>query len=1041
MIDRYKLNTVNKAKNFYGVYRRYLYETVGKIDCEISEISAPAPDAESLAEISTSTPADGWRAVSDGEKWGGDSCYAWFRGEYTVPKSLKGKTLLLKANFGAPETLLFLDKKPAGIFDICDGIGGDRIHEVQPLTFSAEAGESFSIMAECCAGYKMFGNMVYESEDYIEGRIYPKNTYRTYYRPEVLICNDDIATFLTNHRVVCQMVDCLPQDSALYADAVNALYDVFSLLPQRPSDCQDEWIDGMREAVAVLKSVTSKRAAGDEGLGYVGLIGHSHLDTAWLWPVRETVHKAARTFSNALRLMEHYPDYRFIQSSVLYIDWMKKYYSDIYEGIKKRTAENRWEPNGGAWVECDDNIPGGEYIIRQFVKGQRYTRENLGYSADCFWQPDTFGYSAALPQILKGCGLKYFLTTKLSWNEANKFPYDTFYWNGIDGTEILTHFNLIHKWPDFKTLRTTAVNSVQNKDVTNMKLLSYGFGDGGGGPSYSMLESEKIVNGMVGMPRMESTTVSKFMKRLEETSRNVPVFEGELYLELHRGTLTQMHDIKRSNRMLEKAIHNLEIVGIMSGAPKNEKLDKSLETLLTNQFHDILPGTAIPEVNKVAIHQNYSEIDALGGEIKKILGSDKSEGFVLCNTLSWERNGFITADDNGKTPDGAVVQRYTDIEGKKKLAFSYGSQKGLSAVFVPFGKAKDAECPFTVDGDVITTPFATVILRNGSITSLLTKDGFEVVRDSEKPLNTFYMGDDIPLLWDNWDIDYDQQLKMKPVSGVLSSEIVSCGALQLRVRVKRKISGTSTLEQDIVFYSDTPRIDFETVMDWNESHKLLKVGFDVNVRCETARHEIQFGNIKRPTHENYPTDKSQFEVSNHKWTDLSDNRFGAAILNDCKYGISVSGSDMRLTLHKAGCHPDPGGDRGRHTATYSLLVHNCGFSTDAVIRPAYELNYPVICVDGENTVLCSGEPMFTVSAENVIIETVKYAEDGNGFVLRLYETEGSHACCRLMAGFDIAGMAETDMLEYEDKALETNGNAVCLDFKPFEIKTVRCVKK
>lgn len=1040
MIDRYKLNTVNKAKNFYGVYRRFLYETVEKTDCEISEISAPAHDPESLAKIVTSAPADGWHSISDGEKWGGDSCYAWFRGEYIVPEAFKGKTLLLRANFGAPETLLFINGKPAGIFDVCDGVGGDRLHEVQPLTFSAEAGERFSVTAECCAGYKMFGCMVYESENYIEGRTYPKDTVRTYYRPEVVICDDDVAEFLTHHRVVTQMLECLPQDSALHAEAVNALYDIFSLLPQSPSDCRNEWTDSMRKATEILKSVTSKRAVGDEGLGYVGLIGHSHLDTAWLWPVRETVHKAARTFSNALRLMEHYPDYKFIQSSVLYIDWMKKYYPDIYEGIKRRTAEGRWEPNGGTWVECDDNIPGGEYIIRQFIKGQRYTKEKLGYSADCFWQPDTFGYSAALPQILKGCGIKYFLTTKLSWNEFNKFPYDTFHWNGIDGTRVLTHFNLIHAWPDFKTLRTTAVNSVRNKDVTNMKLLSYGFGDGGGGPSYSMLESEKIVNGMAGMPRMESVTVSKFMNRLEATSRDVPVFDGELYLELHRGTLTQLHDIKRSNRMLEKAIRNLEIVGIMSGAPKNKRLDKSLEILLVNQFHDILPGTCIPEVNRVAIHQNYSEIAALDEETEKTLGSEKTEGFVLCNTLSWERGGFVTTDDCGKTPNGAVVQRYTDIEGNKKLAFAVDAQKALSADFVPFGKECEAECHFTVRGDIITTPFAAVTLRDGAIVSLLTSDGFEVVRDSEKPLNTFYMGDDIPALWDNWDIDYDQQLKMKPLNGVLSSEIVSCGPLQLRIRVKRKISEKSTLEQDIVFYSHTPRIDFETVMDWNDSHKLLKVGFDVNVRSETARHEIQFGNIKRPTHENYSTDKVQFEVSNHKWTDLSDNRFGAAILNDCKYGISVSGSDMRLSLHKGGCHPDPGGDRGRHIAIYSLLVHDCGFSTEAVIRPAYELNYPIICTEGENTPPCGGRPMLEVDAENVIIETVKYAEDGNGCVLRLYETEGSHAVCKLKAGFDIMSIYETDMLEYEEKALDLNGNAVCLKFKPFEIKTLRCIK-
>ena len=1037
MIDKYKLNTVGKVRGLYGVYRQFLYETVGELDCEICEIPASANDPESLAEFRTEMPQKGWEKAEKGRKWGGDYCYAWFKAEYTVPEELAKKELLLRADCGAPETLLFLNGKPAGLFDICGGIGGERWHEVQPLTFCAKAGESFQIAAECYAGHPLCGCMVYESENYIEGRMYPKDTVRTYSGIQIVVCNKEIAEFLMLHRIVFQMFDILPKDGAQYAQAVNALYDVFSVLPQRPNESYEDWRQGIKEAIAILKKVTDKRSDDGETLGYVGLIGHSHLDTAWLWPVRETLHKAARTFSNALRLMEHYPDYKFIQSSVLYIDWMKKYYPSIYDGIKQRVAEGRWEPNGGTWVECDDNIPSGEYIIRQFMKGQRYTKENLDYMADCFWQPDTFGYSAALPQILKGCGIDYFLTTKLSWNEANRFPYDTFIWRGIDGSEVLTHFNMIHKWPDFKSIRGDALDMMQNKDVSDMKLLSYGFGDGGGGPTYGMQECEKVVRGMAGMPKTENTTVSAFMERLSKTVKEPPVFSGELYLELHRGTLTQAHDIKRSNRNLEKAIHNAEIIGIITGKGEKERIDSALDTLLLNHFHDILPGTSISQVTDVAVYQNNKAANGLNEDICSMLKNGDDEGFVLCNTLSWNRNDQITADYCGKLPEGCVAQKYTDLEGKEKLAFKAKELSSLAMGFVPFGNAVEEESPFKVEGEKITTPFAEIILKKGEIVSYITNNGFQVVRNIEAPLNRLYLGDDIPLLWDNWDIDYDNKLKMKPVNNLLDYEVVSCGALQLRIRTKRAVSDKTVLKQDMIFYADSPRIDFETELDWNEVHKLLKVGFDVNVMSSTARSEIQFGNIKRPTHENYATDKSQFEVCNHKWTDLSDNRFGVAILNDCKYGISVDGSDLRLTLHKGGCHPDPRGDIGKHSFTYSLLVHESGFSTDSVIKPAYELNYPIIAVNGAKPCDKMLSSMFSVDAENVIIETVKPAEDGNGVILRLYETEGCFALCNLKSDYDMDKAFETDMLEYKDELLKNT----TLNFKPFEIKTLRILFK
>jgi len=1036
-LEIYTLKTIDKVKRLYGEYRKFLYNKLSELDCEIAEIPAPENSPELRSRFRADMPEKGWKNVNFGDKWGGEFCYAWLRSRYTVPNELEGKKLFLRPNVGLVEGLLFLNGKACGIFDVCSDIPSDfRLHEIQPLVFDAKGGETFKIAIECYAGHKVLGTAPHENGEVDKWSFYPADFVHTFFSVDIVECDETVAKFLALHRTVTQILDCYEENTAMHSAAANAFCEIFKILPLLPEQTTADWHPALEKANEILNSVISRKSNECEESGYIGLIGHSHLDTAWLWPVRETLHKAARTFSNALRLMEIYPDYRFIQSSVVYLDWMKKYYPDIYENIKKRTAEGRWEPNGGAWVECDNNIPSGEYIIRQFLVGQRYTKENLGYMADCFWQPDTFGYSAAIPQILRGCGIKYFLTTKLSWNEANTFPHDSFIWKGIDGTEVLTHFNITHVWPDVKDIKNNALKSIKHPEVSNMKLLSYGFGDGGGGPTYSMLESQKLLKGMSGMPKLESTTVSEFMNRLEKTAKNLPVFSGELYLELHRGTLTQMHQIKRTNRLLEIAIHNFELLSVMLDCTNEELRNNSLKILLTNQFHDILPGTCIADAHDVAIYENEKAIAELTDGMKALFDGDLSTK-TICNTLSFERKGQFILKNTDFIPEGSVVQEYTDIYGDKCTAVSGITLPAFSFSSLKAGNARTAESPFKVEDNLISTPFADIIMENGHFVSYKTKRGLEVVSDT--PLNTFYFGEDIPSVWDNWDIDYDQSQKMQPILECVSSEVVSIGALQLRIRVKYKFDN-SILSQDIVFYSDTPRIDFESLVDWNSTHSLLKVGFKVNVLSSDARFETQFGNIKRPTHENFGTDKTQFEVCNHKWTDLSDTRFGVAVLNDCKYGISVHENDMRLTLHKGGCRPDPRGDKGVHRFTYSLLVHESAFSTESVIKPAYELNFPLLAFDGSaNCDNCAS--LLNVDADNVIIETVKPAEDGNGFIARLYETEGSYTACNLEYNSQVKSVFKTDMLEYSDELIETKNNTVALEFKPFEIKTLRLAKK
>ncbi len=1038
MIDRNTEKTLFKFKALREQYLGLLYRNVAVLSCDICEIKAPENTPEQREKFQYAIPNQGWEPISRGQTWGGAFSYAWFRCNYTVQETDKNKKLLLLPNTGAPESLLYLNGKPRGLFDICydETLGNSpREHGVQPLTLDARPGQSFEILLECYAGHFLPGNHPWESIHNQEYPFYPRDPQnRTFTEIAVVEPDMAVAEFLKQHTLICQLLEICDEDSLAYGQLMQVVQEVFRVLPQFPQEKKRDFHPPLCRAVEILSRITKDQPENKLPIGYIGLIGHSHLDTAWHWPVRETLHKAARTFSNALTLMEHYPDYRFMQSSVLYLHWMKQYYPDIYADIKKRTAEKRWEPNGGAWVEFDNNIPGGEFIIRQFLRGQRYTKENLGYMADCFWEPDTFGYSAALPQILKGCGIRYFLTTKLAWNEANQFPYDSFLWKGIDGTQVLTHFNLAHLGADPKAL-DSAVEAIRHKDVTDMKLIAYGYGDGGGGPSFRMEEYAQQTKSVPWVPKTEVTTVSGFMQRLEQTAKELPVYAGELYLELHRGTLTQMHHIKRSNRLLEKSIRHLEFLNVLRGQKDGAVLKEAIDTLLINQFHDILPGTCIEDAHETAIFQNYRAVRQLAGEAERLMARTDDRSLTLVNTLSWERDGQITVDDTGFAPTDCVVQRYQDLEGKPKLAFLGISLQPLSETSASAGVARVATVPFSVEGDIITTPFATVTLQNGCIKSYLCRDGHQAVRDPAKPWNTLYCGEDIPLSWDNWDIDYDQKYKMQPVLQTVSQEVVSVGPLQLRIRVVKRFGEASTISQDIVFYADTPRIDFETVVDWQEVHTLLKAGFDVNVLSRTARFETQFGYVERVTHENYGTDKTQFEVCNHKWTDLSDSRFGVALLNDCKYGISVKESDMRLTLHKGGCHPDGRGDQGIHSFTYAVLVHECGFSTESVIRPAYELNYPVACYPGGKAVSENG--LLQLDCGNVIVETVKNAEDGDGMILRLYEAEGTHANATLKFGIPVACAAETDMLEYKKADLTVTDGVLALTFRPFEIKTVK----
>lgn len=1024
VFERYGARLREKMEKTLKAYNDLIFITVGEVEDTV---------ALRTKEHLRTVPEEGWAPIFKGCEWGSEYETLWVKGKARVPAEAVGKKLFAVAKTGAREAMLFVDGKPCGIFN-GGSSGGD--HYAGLIGTGEKEGQEFDVAVEGYAWHFVPGCSPFEN--YGKDKPDEGEFSRIYNGIELAVADKELLYFCGAFRNLLQAADVLPESNTLKSKAKNTIEEIFPHLIQYPINHDREvWHAGIVESNEILRRFYSSSPR-CTNLGKVGIIGHSHMDTAWLWPVSETVRKCARTYCNALSLMNQYPEYKFIQSSALHSDWMRRYYPTIFEDMKKRVAEGRYEPNGGVWVECDCNITSGEFMIRQFLKGQLFSRKYFDFTPDCFWLPDTFGYNATIPQIMNGCDVKYFYTTKMSWNDMNEFPYTTFYWQGADGSRVLTHLNIGHCAPDVETV-CGALNGRKNKDSCLSRYIAFGYGDGGGGPHFGMIEDARFSSALGEIPEVKYMTASEFMKDVEANCDNLPLYNGELYLELHRGTLTQMHDIKRNNRKAEFAVRNMEYFNVLSGEPLNERADEFVKILLKNQFHDILPGTSIEPVN-IKARKDVSElIAALDAEAQKYEGElvSPADG-ALCafNTLSFDRDDVLYFEDESGAVEGAKSQEITDLNGKNFLAVSGVTVPAFGAVNLKKAAATGEKSPFVYDGKSIDTPMLTAEFdEDGYISSLFDKTtGRQVKRDGAQSLNTLYLAEDVPNAWDDWDVDYDIALKFKPLHTLRSHEVAADGAVVFIIRSIYSVGEHSTLTQDMIFRADSAQIDFHTVMDWQEKHTFLKVGFDVDVLADFAKHEIQFGHIARPTTENNTLEAAKFEVCNYKWTDLSEGRFGVAVLNDCKYGISVNASDIRLSLHKSGCRPDTTGDRGVHEVTYSLLPHAGSLDTVGVIRPAYMLNIPAVTLRGEAK---STESFLEISADNVICEAVKPAEAvDSACVIRLYECERTKtsACVRLPKGVKSAYI--TNMLEDIREELTIEDGSVELTFRPFEIKTL-----
>ncbi|MBR7092950.1 MAG: alpha-mannosidase [Clostridia bacterium] len=983
-------------------------------------------------------PAGEYTPIRRGDPFGDDDLTMWVRSVFIMPQELDGKPVFVHYENTGMEALLEVDGVHLG--------GLDSNHHFVRITPCAAGGRQHVLGIESYSGRTLQGVHIHDVPGADAATVVTKNC-RRFAGVFLSVENPVVTQLVFDLRTLLQQYSIFEDHHFRKARLANCLQGVFTDLYALPEEhTPEEYMPGVQKAIQRMRPLLQDHN-GPSAPECITM-GHSHLDTAWRWTLEETKRKCGRTYSSMVNLLDQYPDFCFIQSSPYHAELTKDNYPDVFERILYHYRRGKWEPNGAMYIEPDCNLTSGESLARQLLIGQRTTRELFdGYTADTLWLPDTFGYSAALPQLLRLAHVKYFCTTKLYWNETNRFPYDTFYWKGLDGEcRVLAHFHKVHFHPDPATLDSFWKAIVQHKDVQNAFLAPFGYGDGGGGPMHEMIEEALRLRDLEGTPKTRFGTVSECMTQLEKGSDAIPEYCGELYLEVHRGTLTSLAKTKKLHRRAEQNLHHAEYlcaVAMKAGMPyPADAFTRLWKTLLVNEFHDILPGTSIAPVNDRCHQELQQIIDETDEWIKTAAAvlTQPAGGYTLFNTLGWDRTSLLKLPiPIGMQAEGAVTQNVQDVFGHAyQLCAGLRIPAGGSAYVtaVPEQEAERSASPFRYDGRTLTTPFAVITFeKDGTIASWIDRpSGRQLVREGGR-FNGFSVGEDAPTYWDNWDINYDQKFKRHADNRLLSRTVTADGPLSLRIESCYLVAEASRITQQMVVYATTPQVDFETIVDWKERHVLLKTVFDTSIFSDTVRNETQFGFLDRPTTENNSEQRAKFEVSQHKWSDLSDSGFGVALLNDCKYGIAARGGSLSLSLLKSGTHPDPRADEGRHTFIYSLLPHNGPFSVETVVRPAYELNYAPIVQAGarpaaQTVPLC-------VDCADVIVETLKKAEDENAWIVRCYEAGRMGTFANFRFDPCVRTVEEVDLLEEKTADVPLEEGKATVYFKPFEIKTFK----
>jgi len=1027
---------------------RYIYRQ----EIDLPEIRFHDGQIENGADLALDDSR--WQRIEPGFVWGKPNDYAWFRMPLTLPEAFAGQRVAVVLELGglgqggfAAECLAFLDGLPVQ--------GVDRNHHELLLAESAQGGESWLLAIEAFAGVFLKDHRLACAKLVT----IDAPTYQLYW--DLKVAYDAALTMsessLTRQRLLALINDTINSLDLSFVDV--ALTDGVTDTPQA---YEPKWPNSrlFYDSVAAASKTYRQRFAAEfeaHEREKVLMVGHAHIDVGWLWPVAQSRKKVGRTFSTALALMERYPDYHFFQSQPVLYQFTKEDYPTLYEGIKQRAAEGRWETNGATWVEMDTNVPCGESLVRQFLYGKRFFQREFGYDSRVLWLPDVFGYSWALPQIMKKAGVDYFMTTKISWNEYNEIPFDVFNWRGVDGSEVLTQFITTVSGSWFYTynglLESTEVRSAwdnfKGKDRTDEVMLSFGYGDGGGGPTQDMLENAARLETMPDFPRARMGRIDGFFDRLAKNGKTQHTWNGELYFEYHRGTYTTQARTKTGNRRSERALMDAEWLASLAWLqgwdyPTDEIVD-CWQMLLTNQFHDILPGSSIAMVYEVAEAEYAQIIERMcavqEAAIEYLLAQTAAaaSGVAVFNSLSWDRDDVLalprTSDSLQDNGAACPMQDVVDLDGQPQtLVFVQNvPSKGYKLLRQADAKPEVA-ATLQVSEQTLENRFFRISLDEaGQICGLYDKRAQREVLPAGGIANQLQVFEDRPLAHDAWDINIFYVEKPETIDALASIAVVESGPVRGAVEVVRNF-GRSTLRQRICIYADLPRIEFQTEIDWQERKRLLKVAFPYDLRANEASYEIQFGAIQRPTHWSSSWDWAKFEVCAQRWADVSEGDYGLSLLNDCKYGHDIKDGVARLTLLRSPMMPDSKADLGRHTFTYALYPHLGDWAAGGTPRAAAQLNQPLLSMPVQPREGADLDRAFVqVSREDVVIDSIKKAEDRDELILRLYENANRRGPVTLLFDRALASAKLLDLLENAESDVAVEGNQITVAIKPYEI--------
>lgn len=961
-----------------------------------------------------------YEPVRTGAMWGPAWSTSWFRVSGTVPAAWAGQRVEAVVDLGFGTTQPGFSAE--GLVYRADGTPVKALNPRNawvPVAENAVGGEEFVYYIEAAANPVIFdsgagGDPFVPTRaggvaPWLHGETAPDEPLYRLNRMDFALFDSVVWELVQDLDVLGGLMHQLPEDSTRrwqLTHAVDRALDVIDLQEIGPSAAR------AREVLA--PALASPAHAGAHR---VSAVGHAHIDTAWLWPVRETVRKAARTVSNVTALMDDHPGFRFVMSQAQQLAWLKERRPEVFARVVEKVRTGQFLPTGSLWVEPDTNLSGGESLVRQFVHGKRFYLEEFGIETKDMWLPDTFGYNAALPQLMKLAGIEWFLTQKISWNTTNAFPHHTFWWEGIDGTRIFSHFPPVDSYNGDLSgadIGHTERN-FRDKGAANRSLVPFGYGDGGGGPTREMLARARRLENLEGSARLEMEGPEEFFTKAREEYADAPVWVGELYLELHRGTLTSQLATKQGNRRSEHLLREAELwastAALRTGAPyPYEVLDRVWKTVLLHQFHDILPGTSIAWVHR--------ETEDAYAEVARELGE-------LIGTAQRGLAASGSGAEGGETVFNAAPHAR---DGVPALG---GSPRPKAAGPVPARPTEDGG--FVLDNGLVRV---TVDFR-GLVTSALDLTAGREALAPGTVGNLLQLHQDFPNQWDAWDVDSFYRNTVRDLTDADEVSAVPGG-----VRVVRSVNA-SRITQVLRLDGGSRRLDVETDVDWQECEKILKAAFPLDVRAAESSAEIPFGHVRRPTHTNTTWDSARFEICAHRYLHLAEPGWGAALVNDSSYGHDVTRdvrpdggttTTARISLLRAPLFPDPDCDRGTHRLRYALVL---GADIHDAIREGYHFNLPERTVPGGAAV----EPLVRIDGDGVVIEAVKLADDRSGdVVVRLYESGGGRVRTTLRAGFPVGRARITDLLERgleDEPAPACRESEVTLSLRPFQILTLR----